>query len=152
MIWLALLDWNLIYWAPIVVDQEMIFPTGLMHRFWGWKTCDSMPTQRVPNWNLRSVFGLAEWGLMQAKNKWKSERHCRRIQLNDNKTCMNFWKKNYLKFQVNYAYLAEDENSGKSKVLLCLEIWYRTVRDSGTRIFEKKENNENSKHQWEGNS
>ena len=33
------------------------------------------------------------------------------------------FERNYAKFQMNYAYLAEDENSGTSKVLLCLENW-----------------------------
>ena len=36
---------------------------------------------------------------------------------------------------MNSAYLAEDEKSGTSKVLLCLKIWQRTVKDLVTRSF-----------------
>ena len=34
-----------------------------------------------------------------------------------------------------HAYLAEDENSDISMVLLCLKIWLRTVTDSEITIF-----------------
>ena len=72
-----------------------------------WLPRDSMPTRHEPNWNLRSyrlskpINRALAWQneISCSYNKWKSERHCRRIQLYDNKLSkkytqdsLQFWK------------------------------------------------------------